>query len=147
MGYHYRRTPPSAIISRMRTTLLLLAGCSVFLAGCGAGSSDCTLTTLLTVGPATATADHAATAPGNQQQFSAYVDPSTQPGCPIPQWVAKASPTWTNPAPLAISISSAQDQTNGLATCLAATTGAVTLTATVGTGLTAQTKTVALTCK
>jgi hypothetical protein len=131
----------------MRTPLFLLAGCSLFLTGCGIGSPNCTLTTLLTVGPSTATADHAATAPGNQQQFSAEIAPATQSGCPIPEWVAKALPTWTNPDPLEISISSAQDDTNGLATCLATTNGAVTLTATVGTGSTAQTKTVSLTCK
>ena len=133
--------------ARMRTALLLLAACSVLLAGCGAASPNCTLTYVLSVSPATATADHAATPPGNQQKFYAALEPSAAPGCPVPQNVGIAYPAWTNPAPLAISISSAQDQTNGLATCLKATTGAVTLTATVGTGLTAQSKTVQLTCK
>ena len=131
----------------MRVILLVLAGCSVFLAGCGAASPICNMTDVLEVSPATATADHSATPPGNQQQFSAVLAPTGPPGCPIPQVVLLVYPTWTNPAPLAISISSAQDKTNGLATCLKATTGAVTLTATTGTGLTAQSKTVALTCK
>jgi hypothetical protein len=131
----------------MVRTLLVLAGCSVFLAGCGVASPSCTLTDILEVSPSTATANHSAAPPGNQQQFSAVIQPTGPPGCPIPQYVAEAFPVWTNPDPLAISISSAQNQTNGLATCLTATDGAVTLTATVGSGQSTQTKTVSLTCQ
>jgi hypothetical protein len=132
---------------RVKRTLLVLAGCSVFLAGCGAASPDCTLSYVLEVSPATATANHSAAPPGNQQQFRALSQPTAGPGCAIPAYGVEALPVWTNPDPLAISISSAQNQTNGLATCLTATDGAVTLTATVGTGQTAQTKTVSLTCQ
>ena len=131
----------------MSRKLLILAGCSVLLAGCGAASPNCTLSDVLSVFPATATADHAATPPGNQLKFSVGLAPTAAPGCPIPQYIAIAYPAWTNPDPSAISISSAHDQTNGLATCLKATTGASTLTATVGTGQTAQSKTVSLACK
>ena len=123
------------MILRMARALLVLIGCAVFLASCGAASPDCSISDVLTVDPTTATADHAAKPPGNQQQFTSLLAPTAAPGCPIPQYIARAYPAWTNPDPLAISISSA---TNGLATCLAVTDGAVTLTATVGTGLSTQ---------
>ena len=108
---------------------------------------NCTLTYTLEVNPAAATADHLAKSPDNQQKFYSESEASAAPGCPLPANMGLASPAWTNPAPLAISISSAKDQTNGLATCLASTTGPVTLTATVDTDKTAQSVTVAFTCK
>ncbi len=136
------------MILRMWRSVLILAGCSLFLAGCGAGSSGCTLTENLAVSPASATADHSSASPGNQIHFTAFVSPSAPPGCPIPEWVAQATPVWTNPEPLEISISSAQSVNNGLATCLAATSGPVTLTATIpDPGTTPITKTTTLTCQ
>jgi hypothetical protein len=46
-----------------------------------------------------------------------------------------------------VTVSSAADTTNGLATCVNATLAPVTLKATAGTGATAQTATATITCK
>ena len=67
--------------------------------------------------PATATADHTASPPGNQVQFSAVVEGSTA-GCAMPEYVV-ANP-WTTSDPVNTSISN-QPATAGLATCLNAT--------------------------
>ena len=131
----------------MIRTRLVLVAFSLLLSGCGAQSPNCVLTNVFKVGPLTATADHSAAPPGNQQQFTAGLFPTAAPFCPIPLDVARLTPIWTNPDPLAISISSAQNTTNGLATCLTATTGPVTLSATIGKGQNVHTKTVTLTCK
>ncbi len=131
--------------------LLVLAGCSVLLTGCGAVTDPCSYSTVLTVSPTTATADHMAAAPGNQQQFvsgtSEVAKGSSTTGCAVPAVIAVAHPVWTNPDPQAITISSANDATNGTAVCTAATSGPVTLTATTGSGTTVLTSTVSLTCK
>jgi hypothetical protein len=116
--------------------------------GCGAASPNCTLTPELGLSPASATANHAAAAPGNQQKFTADEGFTTaQAGCGVPQIVALVYPAWTVSDPLDVTISSAQDQTNGLAKCVNATAGPVTLTATEGIGPTALQKSVQLTCQ
>jgi len=101
----------------------------------------------LRVTPATATADHMAAPPGNQVQFSSVEGAGIVAGCPINNVLRLVYPIWTNPEPLDITISSAQDATNGTAVCLSATSGPVTLTATDSTVKPALSAQVTLTCQ
>lgn len=104
--------------------------CTAILTGCGAGSPACVTGSSLDVSPATATADSTAKIPGNQQQFKASSQPISLKGnCALPAFIAIVHPNWTNPDPIHIAISSANDDTNGLATCKGPTAGPVTLTA------------------
>jgi hypothetical protein len=126
----------------------MLSLCAVACASLlGCAGQDCSLTQVYSVSPSMATVDHAAKTPDNQQLFLAETTPHAAAGCAVPQYVVRAYPTWTNPDPIDITISSANDNTNGVATCNAATNGAVTLTATSGTGASASVATVQLTCK
>ncbi len=119
--------------------------------GCGgqAAMNRCELTIVSTVAPASATVSHSAAPPGNQVQFVATQAPTAPPGCAVPDWILRAEPIWSNPDPADITISSADDATNGTAVCKGATDGAVTLTATIssGNGDTPVTKSVQLTCE
>jgi len=85
---------------------------------CGGGgftTSSCTADAF--VSPPTATADHMASPPGNQVQFSGVV--KNQSGsCPLPA-IVFANP-WTTSDQVNTSISN-QPATAGLATCLNAT--------------------------
>jgi hypothetical protein len=76
--------------------------------------------------PATAAADHAATAPGNQQAFNVgFV--GSMPGCAIPQVIAAPSSyTWVSSDPVNAPISNVA-ATAGVATCVGATTVPVTI--------------------
>ena len=118
------------------------------ISGCAAGGARCTNVSYgIQVMPASATINHAAASPGNQTQFLSEVSITAPPGCPISEMAARAFGTWSNPDPAAIQISSAADNTNGIAVCKAATKGAVTLTGTftqLASGT--VTKTVQLTC-
>ena len=121
----------------------LLCGCAT-----APGGGSCTVTTVLAVSPASGTADHSAAAPGNQQKFSAVESfSSITSGCAVPLVVPVVYPAWTSSDPVDVTVSSAADSTNGLATCVNAALAPVTLTASVGTGATAQAKTVTLACK
>src|ERR1700753_1369942 len=109
--------------------LIALLVCVLFLSGCGAAPNpgqQCDAGLALTEVPSVGTADHMAAAPGNQVQFSSVEGARFVEGCPVPAVVRGAQPVWTNPAPLAITISSQQDATNGTAVCLSATSGPVT---------------------
>ncbi len=114
----------------MKVWVALIAVCTC-LAGCGSPSHMCTeLPPTLSVTPASATADHAAFPPGNQQQFLATSSAgSTGVGCATPEVIVLLKPAWTVSDPLDVSISSATDSTNGLATCLGPTKGNATVTA------------------
>ena len=135
--------------------LLGLAGLSAVLAlglmGCAATqnpTSGCSLTNVLSVGPTAATADHAATAPGNQAQFQATLAPhASAPGCPVPQYIALVDATWTLSDPLDAQISSAANSTNGLASCVNAASNPITVTATYSVSGVMQTQSATLTCK
>ncbi len=103
----------------------------VVVCGCGAPSSQsCGYSFVVTVSPASATVNHAATPPGNQVQFIGTAVPTAPPGCPIPAVEALVYATWSNPDPTDIQISSADNSTNGTAVCMSSTNGAVTLTGT-----------------
>jgi hypothetical protein len=99
----------------------------------------------LTVSPATATADHAAVPPANQVQFFAAA--KVPKGCSIIQCVNCFRQTWSVSDPVKVSISNNASD-NGTATCLGATNGAVTVSATapVGSNQTV-TGTASLTCR
>ncbi len=126
------------------TVLMLTA----FLCGC-AGSTVCSAGgSSVLVSPTAGTADHAAASPGNQQKFTAAeTPPAAQPGCPVPQVIEVLQPVWTSSDPLDVTISSAQDVTNGLATCVNATGATVVLTAKGMVGGTAYSQVATLTCK
>lgn len=121
--------------------------------GCGGNSQiGCTLETVITVSPTSATVNHAAAPPANQVQFIGVGGYAAPPGedCAVPalSWIAYG--TWSNPDPTDITISSADDSTNGTAVCVAPTNGAVTLTGTFPSAqLSPQsvTKSVQLTCE
>ncbi|MBB5056226.1 hypothetical protein HDF16_000895 [Granulicella aggregans] len=126
------------------------------LTGCGA-AAPCTYTSAVTISPAVGAADHLAVAPGDQQQFSALSqrEPTTaSAGCAVPTAnptnVTKLTPAWTVSDSTNVKISSAQDATNGLATCIGTTKSTVTVTAlgalTAG-GATKALGTATLTCK
>jgi hypothetical protein len=128
-------------------SFLGLAGIAALLCGCAtSGSTNCTVTAVLGVQPSSATANHASVAPGNEQRFVATEHSTAVPGCPIPLVVPVVYPAWTSSDPVDVTVSSAQDATNGLATCVNATLTPVTLTATEGSGTTAQSVPVTLTC-
>jgi hypothetical protein len=76
------------------------------------------------VEPQVATADHAATGGGNQVLFSFPLTPLPA-GCAQSQ--SLVVPTWQTSDSLSVSISNANDATNGVATCNATTTQPVTI--------------------
>ena len=119
----------------IRAGLLTAAALFTGICGCGgsAGSAGCTLTTVISVNPTSATVDHAATPPANHVQFIAaggYAAPTGSEHCAVPALAWIEYGTWTNPDPADIQISSATDSTNGTAVCKSPTNGPVTLTGT-----------------
>ncbi len=117
---------PAGPLAGLAAILAVVCGCA------GNGTiGDCTLYTVITVNPTSATANHAAAPPANQVQFigtGGYAGTGSHCAIPALSWIAYA--TWTNPDPADIQISSAQNSTNGTAVCLAPTNDAVTLTGT-----------------
>lgn len=99
---------------RNESRLLSLALLCASMAACGGISSDtCVVTTA--IAPVNATADHNATAPGNEVQFS--LSSTVKGNCPlIPDFVG----VWSTSDPVNTSISN-QTSTQGLATCMSAT--------------------------
>ena len=64
-------------------------------------------------------ADHNAPAPANQQQFIAGSGATESvPGCGVPQVIKLVHPQWTTSDSVDVQISSADDATNWLATCV-----------------------------
>jgi len=93
--------------------------------GCG-GNGDCGVTGL-NVAPSTATADHAAAAPGNSQTYNASFQFKNNPGC-VAVTATLVNSIWTvNDPSVHLSSSPAPQVT---ATCTAAVVGPVTITAT-----------------
>jgi hypothetical protein len=127
--------------------LLVLMLCTLL--GCaGGGNQSCVTQTVLSVGPTSGTADHSAAAPGNQQQFVATTSAGTStPGCAVPLVIAQVNASWTTSDPLDTQISSGPLPSNGLATCINATSQPVTVTATYTAGTTTLTRIATLTCK
>lgn len=86
----------------------------------------------LNVGPASATVDHAAAAPGNAQTFSAFFQFSGNAGCPAGQTAALVNSNWTISDP-SVHLSATQGG-QVVATCTAALATPVTVTATPANG-------------
>jgi len=126
---------------RLKLVLLIAA----ILGGPGCSQQTCRLTGL-SVTPPTATADHLAAAPGNQVQF--FANAVLPKGCATAACVNCSGQTWTVSDTVNVSISN-NPGNNGTATCLGATNGAVTVTATAPVGTTTQTVigTATLICK
>lgn len=126
--------------------------CALFVAaagliGCASGVGCGPLQMSMSITPGTATVNHDATAPGNQQKFSAAEFATAQPGCATPALGVLVIPTWTSSDPLDVQISNSSDpSTNGTATCVGATSAPVKLTATTGSGANVKTATDFLTC-
>lgn len=148
-GRGLAHAPKASYDDVMRALVLLVFAPVLSLAGCSTTTTTvCQGYTLLTVGPGAANADHGAAAPANQAKFSASASPGLVPGsCVLPNTVVIPDATWTSNDPVNVSISSADDATNGLATCIGSTPGTAVITATIGTGAGAQTATAALTCR
>ena len=89
---------------------------TVLLCGCGVAPQPCTST--LVMNSAVATADHRAAAPGNSVQFD--VGYSAKSGCAVPQIVYLPTMTTSNAVDVLL-------LSPGVATCIGATNGAVTL--------------------
>ncbi|MGA2571617.1 MAG: hypothetical protein ABSF23_13955 [Terracidiphilus sp.] len=137
-----------AAFIRGNLLIALFAGLAL-VCGCGGNPAvNCSLGDVeVRVTPTSATIDHAAAPPGNQIQFVGVAQPTAPIGCPLPTWVAISHATWSNPDPVDIQISSANDATNGTAICKSPTNGAVTLTGTFTQVVTTPVaKTVQLTC-
>ncbi len=122
------------------------------LQGCGAGpNGGCTATTFsFAAAPADLSANppsHAAKSPGNQQKFNAYAGGLSGPGCATPQVIGPVQATWSTSQPAVVQISNAKDQTNGLVTCVGATNGAATLSASFTQEGITETATTSVTCQ
>jgi hypothetical protein len=114
------------------------------LAGCGGNNNRCFIGSI-TVSPGAATVDHAAAPPGNTQQFAAFAASAPQ-GCAVAQ-SNLTNVIWSVSDPVNVSIGGTPGPSNGLATCKAATAGAVTVTGTLNqTDLAAVKATATLTC-
>jgi hypothetical protein len=99
---------------RERLWLLpLLLLCALMATCVGSSSDTCMITTAIT--PLNATADHNATVPGNEVQFS--LSSTVKGNCPlVPDFLG----VWSTSDPVNTTISN-QAPTQGLATCLNAT--------------------------
>jgi hypothetical protein len=106
----------------MKRTLWLLGPtlCCAFIASCGGYGNTCTVTAAVT--PTPAMAHHSAIAPGNQVQFS--IKSTVTGNCPL---VADQAGSWSTSDTVNTTISN-QAPTQGLATCLNATSSPVTIT-------------------
>jgi hypothetical protein len=99
---------------RERRWLLPLLLLCALMATCGGSSGDtCMITTAIT--PQNATADHNATVPGNEVQFS--LSSTVKGNCPL---VPDVLGVWSTSDPVNTTINN-QAPTQGLATCLNAT--------------------------
>jgi hypothetical protein len=118
----------------------------IFCIGCGGKSQvDCTPLDLA-VSPQTATADHAAAAPGNQISFIAF--DGLRPGCPPTPGPIRTDLKWSVSDTVNTKIGNTLNVDYGVATCINATPSPVTVTATGTNGLgTTIMGTATLTCK
>ena len=139
----------------MKSALFLLCVPVLMLSGCGSAAPPCVTSFSLGVSAVnssgaaktTGSADHTMPAPGNQQQFNATSAPSVVSGtCAVPALVSLVRPQWTTSDAIDSSISSANDATNGLATCMGTTLTPATITATLTSGGVTRTATTTLTC-
>jgi hypothetical protein len=99
------------------------------LTGCGGTPINGCNIQSINVAPSAATVDHTATSPGNTQQFAAFAA-SVPQGCAVAQ-SNLTTVTWSVSDPVNVSIGATSGPSFGLATCKAATSGAVKVTGTL----------------
>jgi len=104
---------------RKKPCLLSLALMCASMAACGTSSDRCVVTTA--IAPMNATADHNAVAPGNEVQFS--LSSTVKGNCPL---IPDSIGVWSTADPVNTTISN-QASTQGLATCLNATSTPATI--------------------
>lgn len=109
--------------------MVLMAG----MTGCGGHSNpDCTVTAL-NLFPMSGTANHLAASPGNKVQFSGFDALNTLPSGCVTVAITQANRIdlkWTVSDTVNVTIGNTQNVDYGQATCVNATAGAVTVTAT-----------------
>ena len=137
--------------------LTMLGLCSLVLAGCGSGGippgsplQGCTPTGFAEiVRPANplAAPDHSLMPPGNQEFYIAAVGSEIGPNCASTNLYKPMSAQWVTSDPADVSISSADDATNGLATCTGPTPPGATVTATLKAYGFTQTLSSPITCR
>jgi hypothetical protein len=128
---------------------LFAGACLLYFSTMGCGrKSPITLAckiTAINVSPSSATISHTAPPPGNTQHFDAFASAVT-PGCVVSQGNLTTG-AWSVSDNINVNISNVQGATFGTATCNGATSGAVTVTATVPAGDgTSVSNTASLTC-
>jgi hypothetical protein len=111
----------------------------------GSAAPNCALATALNILPSVATGDHSAAPPANQTQFLGF--DQLVPGCP-PTPSFRTDLKWTVSDPVNVTIGNTPGPSYGVATCVNATAGPVTVTAS-GPNIQGATitGTAALTCK
>ncbi len=91
--------------------------------------------------------DHSQMPPGNQELFTAGVGSEVGPNCASTNLYKTTAALWATSDPKNVAISSANDATNGLATCLGATTPGTTVSATLTAYGFTQTLSTPIACK
>lgn len=117
------------VLSNRRALLAAFTVLCFALAGCGGDTNNRCFIGSITVSPGSATVDHAAAPPGNTQQFAAFAG-SVPQGCAVAQ-SNLTDVIWSVSDPVNVSIGSTPGPSFGIATCKAATAGAVTVTGTL----------------
>jgi len=102
---------------------------AIVLVSCGTAGTKCHFSSLNVSASGPTTADHTAVPPGNKVHFSAF-GMSQQSECGSTQ-ANLTNVTWSVSDTANVSISNTQDITFGDATCLKATSGPITVTATL----------------
>ena len=128
--------------------LVVLFSFAIFLLSCGNGGVFCFFNSVNVSATASSTADHSAIAPGNQVHFVAFGSGLTA-GCVAAQ-SNLMNVTWSVSDAPNVTISNAKDTTFGVATCVNASNGPVTVTATLPSDLnngTTAKGTSTMTCK
>ncbi len=132
---------------RTYVALIFLIFAAVILLSCGS-TVVCAFHSVNVSGSTSVAVDHSALPPGNQARFTAFGNDATA-GCAFFQ-SNLMNVTWTVSDTQNVSISNTKDATYGVATCINATTGPVTVTATLPSDLnngTTATGTSNMTCK
>ena len=138
------------MLARAKHLIVLspLLSLATLLLSCGNGGVFCFFTSINVSATTTSTADHSAVAPGNQVHFAAFGSGLTA-GCVATQ-SSLMNVTWSASDSQNVTISNAKDATFGTATCVHATNGPVTVTATLPSDLnngTAASGTSTMTCQ
>ena len=117
--------PTALIMSLALLAPLASTGCG---GSTGASSHDCSVAQALDILPNSASADHTAAPPGNKASFNGF--DAIAPGCPLTPGPLRTDLKWSVSDPTDVTIGNTANVDYGVATCVNATPGAVTVTAT-----------------